>query len=74
MRLRTNFFSNLLALALGAAVPATVLTATEDAEAQTAGMVRREARRANRQERRQVRRTARTERRAVRRGVAPAAQ
>jgi hypothetical protein len=71
------------ALALG--VPTTVLTISDDAEAQTAaapattpapagtrGMQRRQARRIARTERRQVRRTARTQRRAIRRGVAPA--
>ena len=49
--------------ALALAVPTTVLTVIpeEEAEAQTAGMVRRQARR-----------TARTQRRAVRRGVVPA--
>ena len=41
------------------------------ADAQTAGMVRRQARRTARTERRQARRTARTERRAIRGGVAP---
>ena len=69
---RTAFSLLGLAAALGFAVPATVLTVSEDAEAQTAGMGRRQARRTNRTERRQTRRTARTERRAVRRGVAPA--
>ena len=72
---RRKAFSLLgLAVALSAAVPATVLTVAEEAEAQTAGMERRQARRINRTERRQTRRTARTERRAVRRGVAPAPQ
>ena len=52
----------------GSAVP---LLTVSHAKAQTAGMVRRQARRAARTERRQVRRTARTERRAIRRGVAP---
>ena len=47
------------------------LLTVSHADAQTAGMVRRQARRAARTERRQVRRTARTERRAIRRGVAP---
>jgi hypothetical protein len=60
--------------ALALAVPTAVLTVIpeEEAEAQTAGMVRRQDRRANRQDRRQTRRTGRTERRAIRRGVAPA--
>ena len=53
---------------VGSAVP---LLTVSHADAQTAGMVRRQARRAARTERRQVRRTARTERRAIRRGVAP---
>jgi len=44
------------------AVPATVLTVSQ-AEAQTAGMERREDRRANRQDRRQDRRTDRQDRR-----------
>ena len=52
---------------VGSAVP---LLTVSHADAQTAGMVRRQARRAARMERRQVRRTARTERRAIRRGVA----
>jgi hypothetical protein len=44
-----------LTAALGLAVPTTALT-TSDAEAQTAGMERRETRRTGRQERRQTRR------------------
>jgi hypothetical protein len=60
--------------ALGIAVPTTVLTVS-DAEAQTAGMVRRQSRRAGRRERRETRREGRRERRetrrAVRRGTAP---
>src|SRR6476646_2306035 len=55
-----------LAAAFGLAAAPTVLTVS-DAEAQTAGMARRQERRAARHERRQVRRTARTERRPVRR-------
>ena len=51
----------------GSAVP---LLTVSHADAQTAGMVRRQARRTARTERRQARRTARTERRAIRRGVA----
>jgi hypothetical protein len=54
-----------LAAALGLAVPA-VLTVS-DAEAQTAGMVRRQERRTGRHERREARRTGRHERREVRR-------
>jgi hypothetical protein len=61
--------------ALGLAVPTAVLTTTEEAEAQTAGMVRRQERREGRRERRQVRREGRRERRearrAARRGTAP---
>ena len=52
---------------VGSTVP---LLTVSHADAQTAGMVRRQARRTARTERRQVRRTARTERRAIRRGVA----
>jgi uncharacterized protein YcfJ len=55
-----------LAAAFGLAAAPTVLTVS-DAEAQTAGMERRQERRSGRHERRQVRRTARTERRQVRR-------
>ena len=59
---------------MGVAVPTTVLTVS-DAEAQTAGMVRRQARREGRRERRQTRREGRRERRetrrAARRGTAP---
>ena len=49
--------------ALGISVPTTLLTVS-DAEAQTAGMVRRQERRGARRERRETRR-------AVRRGTAP---
>ena len=55
-----------LAAAFGLAAAPTVLTVS-DAEAQTAGMERRQERRSERHERRQVRRTARTERREERR-------
>jgi hypothetical protein len=51
-----------LAAVLSLAAPATVLTLS-DAEAQTAGMERRQGRRTGRQERRQGRRTGRQERR-----------
>ena len=72
-RRKTFSLLGLAAAALALAVPTTVLTVVpEEAEAQTAGMVRRQARRGNRQERRQVRRTARVQRRAIRRGVVPA--
>jgi len=71
-RRQTFSLLGLATAALALAVPATVLTVAEEAEAQTAGMVRRQDRRANRQDRRQDRRTARTQRRAIRRGVAPA--
>ena len=72
-RRQTFSLLGLATAALALAVPTTVLTVIpeEEAEAQTAGMVRRQARRANRQERRQVRRTARVQRRAIRRGVVP---
>jgi hypothetical protein len=66
---RRTVFSLLgLGAALGLAVPTTVLTVS-DAEAQTAGMERRQERRSGRQERRQDRRTGRTERRQERRGT-----
>jgi hypothetical protein len=55
-----------LAAAFGLAAAPTVLTVS-DAEAQTAGMVRRQERRAGRHERREVRRAGRHERREVRR-------
>jgi hypothetical protein len=55
-----SFFG--VAAALGLAGPATVLPVS-DAKAQTAGMERREDRRANRQDRRQDRRTDRQDRR-----------
>ena len=52
---------------LGISVPTTLLTVS-DAEAQTAGMVRRQERR---ETRREARRAGRETRRAVRRGTAP---
>jgi hypothetical protein len=55
-----------LAAAFGLAAAPTVLTVS-DAEAQTAGMERRQDRRSGRQERRDERRTGRTERREMRR-------
>ena len=55
-----------LAAAFGLAAAPTVLTVS-DAEAQTAGMERRQDRRSNRHERRDERRTGRTERREERR-------
>ena len=66
-----------LAAAFGLAATPTVLTVS-DAEAQTAGMERRQERREGRHERRDARRTGRTERREERRtgtaaGAAPAA-
>jgi hypothetical protein len=71
---RRRVFSLLgLAAALGLAVPTAVLTVS-DAEAQTVGMERRQARRAGRHERRQERRTGRTERRQERRTGTPAQQ
>ena len=57
--------------ALGLALPATLLTAT-DAEAQTVGMDRRQDRRTGRRDRRDARRTGRQDRRDVRRGNTPA--
>ena len=62
-RRQTFSLLGLATAALALAVPTTVLTVIpeEEAEAQTAGMVRR-----------QVRRTARVQRRAIRRGVVPA--
>jgi len=63
---RRGAFSLLgLAAALGFAVPTTMLT-TSDAEAETAGMERREGRRTGRETRRQGRRTGREERREAR--------
>ena len=53
-------------VAFGVAASTTALT-VPDAEAQTAGMMRREARRAGRHERRAERRTGRHERREARR-------
>jgi hypothetical protein len=65
---RRRAFSLLgLAAALGFVVPTTVLTVSS-AEAETAGMQRREQRRTGRHERREERRTGRTERREQRRG------
>jgi Ni/Co efflux regulator RcnB len=57
----------LVAAAFGAATMPLVLT-TSDAEAQTAGMERRQERRSGRHERRETRRTGRQERRETRRG------
>ena len=72
---RRRAFSLLgLAAALALGAPATVLMVS-DAEAQTAGMERRQARRTGRRERRETRREARRAgretRRAVRRGTSP---
>jgi hypothetical protein len=55
-----------LVAAMGLVAPATLLT-TSEAEAQTAGMERREDRREGRRQRRQGRRDARQERREARR-------
>ena len=55
-----------LAAAFGLAAPSMLLTVS-DAEAQTAGMERRQGRRTGRTERRQARRTGRTVRREERR-------
>jgi hypothetical protein len=66
---RRGAFSLLgLGAALGFVVPATMLTMSE-ADAQTAGMERREGRRANRQDRREDRRTNRQVRREDRRNL-----
>jgi hypothetical protein len=56
-----------LTAALSALAPAVMFSASE-AEAQTAGMERREGRREGRQERRETRRTVRNQRRETRRG------
>ena len=61
MMSRRGAFS-FLGAALGLALPATVLTVSQ-VEAQTAGMERREDRRAGRQQNRQDRRTDRQDRR-----------
>ena len=73
---RRGAFSLLGLAALGFAVPTTVLTTSEDAEAQAqpaapapCGMTRRQARRAGRHERREARRNARQMRREARRGM-----
>ena len=63
---RRRAFSLLGLAALGLAVPPTVLTVS-DAEAQTAGMLRRHERRTGRHERREDRRTGRHDRRTERR-------
>ena len=68
-RRQTFSLLGLATAALALAVPTTVLVVSEEAEAQTAGMQRRQERRGARTERRQTRRTGRTERRAVRRGA-----
>jgi hypothetical protein len=65
MMSRRRAFS-LLGAALGLAVPATALIAS-DAEAQTVGMTRRHGRRTGRHERRNERRTGRHDRRHDRR-------
>jgi hypothetical protein len=72
---RRRAFSLLgLGAALGFVVPTAVLTVS-DAEAETAGMQRREQRRTGRHERREERRTGRTERREQRREhTTPAAE
>ena len=68
---RRGVFSLLgLGAALALAAPTAILVASE-AEAQTAGMERRQARRTGRHERREARRTGRHERRTARRGGTP---
>jgi len=61
------------AAAFAIAASTTALVVTSDAEAQTAGMTRRQERRTGRHERRNERRTGRTERREERRTGTPAA-
>jgi hypothetical protein len=58
----------LVAAAFGAATMPLVFMTSDDAEAQTAGMERRQERRSGRHERRETRRTGRQERRETRRG------
>jgi type II secretory pathway pseudopilin PulG len=68
---RRGAFSLLgLGVALALAAPTAMLVAS-DAEAETAGMERRQERRAGRRERREARRTARHQRREARRGGTP---
>ena len=68
---RRGVFSLLgLGVVLGLAAPTAMLVAS-DAEAQTAGMERRQDRRTGRHERRQDRRAGRHERRDERRGGSP---
>ena len=68
---RRGAFSLLgLGVALALAAPTAMLVAS-DAEAETAGMERRQERRAGRHQRREARRTNRHERRAARRGGTP---
>jgi hypothetical protein len=70
---RRSLLSLLGLAALALSVPPTLLATATDAEAQTAGTERRQARRAARTERRQTRRTGRTVRREQRRtGGTPA--
>ncbi|MET0532517.1 MAG: hypothetical protein ABW003_30075 [Microvirga sp.] len=65
---RRTAFSIMGAAALSLALPATLLTAS-DAEAETAGMDRRQDRRTGRRDRRDARRTGRQDRRDERRGT-----
>ena len=68
---RRGAFSLLgLGVAFGLAAPTAMLVAT-DAEAETAGMERRQGWRARRRDRREARRTSRHERRQARRGSTP---
>ena len=68
---RRGAFSLLgLGLALRLAAPTAMLVAS-DAEAETAGMERRQERRTARHQRREARRTARHQRREARRGGTP---
>jgi hypothetical protein len=73
--IKSGVLSRRRAISLIGVAATAVLTTSEEAEAQTAGMVRRQERRGARRERRETRREARRAgretRRAVRRGTAP---
>jgi hypothetical protein len=64
---------SLLGLTAAASFAPAMMLSAPEAEAQTAGMERREERRTGRQERRQTRRTGRQQRRETRRGGGAAA-
>lgn len=65
---RRRAFSLFGAVAALSALAPTMMLSASEAEAQTAGMERRQERRAGRHERRETRRTGRYERREIRRG------